>query len=406
MEQNLKKTFINKWSLLREEIEKLKNDDLADWILSNSSQFSEYSSKTWFYLEQIEKYLFFKDALPLLSKDDSFHSIDEKAFDLWNNSEFADVFLRHINSELSIKEATELTLIKLRKHLIILGERHLKNNFMSNSEDYVPQSSLGDVLRNKKLTFLHSNLIQLPNRDIKIFGNSSNETRKFKDEIEKALFIISLYSPLSFQNFNSFTEAIIPIKNNEFVSYSHQELPGYSMINLYNRDFVDLMDDLIHENGHHHLNCYLNQKHLFEELPDLNFYSPWRRTLRPIRGIFHAYLTFFWAFKLFSDLSQNSSLFNPFHRFRKKEIDKIKWRVVEEYYMLNYSFIDLKHAKDQQIINKFGWSLIAKHQQTLDSCPKWIKLIELDLGLFAKDLRNLKKDLRSAELKFQSSRKD
>jgi len=406
MKNNLKKKFEQKWSHLQKKIKNLKEDEVSSWILNNTNLVNKYSSKAWFYLEQIEKYLFFTNSLPLLSKDDTFHSMDEEVFDLWNNSEFAHIFLQHINSQRSIQEATELTLQKMRKHLIHLGERHLKHKLILNYDDYVPQNSLGDFVKNKKLTFLHSDLISLPNLNLKIFGHSINETKKFKDKIEKALLIIATYSPLSFQNFITFTEAIIPIKNTEFVSYSHQELPGYSMINLYDRDFVDLMDDLIHENGHHHLNCYLNQKHLFDENPELNYYSPWRRTLRPIRGIFHAYLTFIWAFKLFTDLTQNSLLYNHLYRFSKKEIAKIRWRVIEEYYMLNYSFIDLKIAKDKQIIKESGWKLISQHQQTLDSYQKWIHLIERDLGLFDKDLKNLKKELRSAELKFQSSRKD
>jgi len=81
-----------------------------------------------------------------------------------------------------------------------------------------------------------------------------------------------------------------------------QSLPGYSSLNMFDRDQIDLMDDLLHENGHHYLNTFLNHQDLINEDDDKIYYSPWRKALRPVRGIYHATFTFFWALELFYQL--------------------------------------------------------------------------------------------------------
>ena len=217
-----------------------------------------------------------------------------------------------------------------------------------------------------------------------------------------ALKIIKTYSPDSWERFKSFTDIIIPINQKEFVSYSHQELPGTSMINLRDRDFIDLIDDLLHENGHHHLNYYLNLEKLIDEPVDNIYYSPWRRTLRPLRGVYHAYFTFFWAFKIFSDLA-SSSLENSQYTFSKQEQEKIFWRVVEEYYMLNYTFLELTWAKKQGLITTRGWSLISEQQIILKRFARKINLWEKKVGTHKKELQELKSTLKKAAKNYKKS---
>jgi hypothetical protein len=164
--------------------------------------------------------------------------------------------------------------------------------------------------------------------------------------INQALNLIKTYSPESYELFAIFTKRIVPIKQKEFVSYSLQALPGHSFINLYNRDDLDLMDDLLHENGHHHLNQYLILEEPLREDPDQIYYSPWRRSLRPIRGIYHAHLTFFFALKLYHDLSLallEDRLDWPMP-MTSKERNKIFLRYAEEWIMLEYTAIDLDRA--------------------------------------------------------------
>jgi hypothetical protein len=170
------------------------------------------------------------------------------------------------------------------------------------------------------------------------------------------------------------------------------------MINLYHRDFVDLMDDLLHENGHHHLNYYLNVSHLIEEPIESIYYSPWRRTLRPLRGIYHAYFTFFWAFKLFSDLLKSQEADSIFNSYEK---EKMIWRAVEEYYMLSFTFEDLKWAKNNGLIHKKGWELVAEQKILIDQKKNDIKKLEKKLNFYKDDLNNLKSALRKAKKDFK-----
>lgn len=248
-------------------------------------------------------YRWFLSELPKLSHDpEVFTSHEEEVFERWNKSEFAGDFLKVLNKGKSVAAASEVALFHFEKHLITLGNRQILKLNDSNSS-YRVQTSLGEKQIGKKMTRMLETTLHLEGKELSLMTHSMKEMKDFSQKIEVALKVIKKYSPDSWDRFGAFTEVIIPIKQSEFVSYSHQELPGFSMINLYDRDFVDLMDDLLHENGHHHLNYYLNISKLIDEPDDLIYYSPWRRTLRPLRGIYHAYFTFFWAFKLFSALS-------------------------------------------------------------------------------------------------------
>ena len=100
------------------------------------------------------------------------------------------------------------------------------------------------------------------------------------------------------------TTRIIPLKAKGVVSFSYRHRPGLSFINCFDRDNLDLIDDLIHENSHHHLNLLLRKHVMYHG--DHNqqiFYSPWRRSLRPLRGILHATFTFTMGAMLFERLS-------------------------------------------------------------------------------------------------------
>ena len=85
------------------------------------------------------------------------------------------------------------------------------------------------------------------------------------------------------------------------VSYASGQPTGRHQI-------LDLIDDLIHENSHHHLNLLLRKHVMYRG--DHNqqiFYSPWRRSLRPLRGILHATFTFTMGALLFQRLSSWAS---------------------------------------------------------------------------------------------------
>lgn len=124
------------------------------------------------------------------------------------------------------------------------------------------------------------------------------------EKCQKATELIAELSSDLREVLSQYTHTITPVYENEVVSYSMAILPGFSCINMANRDYVDMIDDLLHENGHHFLNAALEgEEEIIFEDDDKIFFSPWRRALRPIRGLYHGTFTFYWAYRLFKELS-------------------------------------------------------------------------------------------------------
>jgi hypothetical protein len=391
-------------SLLKKQLKEfnsLPSSHLGRWFDRHHLELKTYSQVKWYFLKQTENYLFITKSLSSLSANpEEFSKYDDVIFEKWNQSEFADVFLKRLNLGMSIKDSSKFALKDFEQHLICLGERHL---FLREKchPYYRVQNSLGEINKKKVPTRLTLGTLHLPEKDLKLFSHSKKESRDQSDKIQRALLVIHEFAPEAWNRFKSFTDVIIPIKQQEFVSFSHQELPGYSMINLYNRDFVDLMDDLLHENGHHHLNYYLNLSKIIEEPSDLIYYSPWRRTLRPLRGIYHAYVTFFWAFDLFSSLASTKNLKSPYYEFSYQEKEKIYWRAVEEFWMLDYTYRDLVKAKKQGLISEVGWSFVQEQRKILLRYRNKIVLWEKKLLSFKDQLKDLKKTLKSSTNLYQ-----
>lgn len=202
--------------------------------------------------------------------------------------------------------------------------------------------------------------------------------------LKEALSIIREFSPDCFSALKEFTHSIIPISDQGIVSFSLQSLPGYSSINLFDRDNIDLLDDLVHENGHHYLNVHLNHSELIIEDDEDIFYSPWRRSFRPIRGLYHAYLTFAWALKLFVDISLNSKIQSV---FSKKEISKIVLRALEEFEMLCFCHSQIEKAYRLKKITGEGMNLYREFRQSVEGAQQ--DLNGLDGHLFDKDKKEL-----------------
>lgn len=382
------------------QLKKIPNSHSSKWLRSHAKELKNYSPEKWYLLEQMKRLIFFYNFnKKLKAVGHEFSSDEDLVFEEWNRSEFADTFLRTLNKGANVKKASELTLHQLDEHLCVLSDRIIFKSNHSNKW-YRPQSSLGDLKKLNKVTRLLESTIVIENFDFKLMTYSLKEMKDFSTRIEVALKIIKEFSPTSWERFASFTQVILPLKDEKLVSYSHQELPGYSIINLYHRDFVDLMDDLIHENGHHHLNYYLNLKKLLDEPLDSIYYSPWRRTLRPLRGIFHAYFTFFWAFKLFSDLSNSHDINTDWYSFEPDEKEKIYWRAIEEFLMLDYVFVDLQWARKNGLITDAGWELILDQRNELKKMSSKVKTWEKHLKKFKKELKDLKIVLKNSRKKY------
>lgn len=364
----------------------------SKWIKDHHSEFSEFSPQRWFFLQQVETLLFFLSQNNETSKVDIFSKEDDEIFERWNHSEFADVFLKLLNKKITLRKASNETMKLFDDHLVSLGNLHLLK-IPSSTKNYRMQPSLGDFKKQKNISKLLETTLHLEGKELGLRTSSLKEMKEFSTKIEVASRVIRKFSPDSWERFSAFTEVIIPIRQEELVSFSHQELPGTSMINLYNRDFVDLLDDLLHENGHHHLNYYLNLEELIEEPIDCIYYSPWRRTLRPLRGIYHAYFTFFWAFKLFSDMVNSKELDSIWYIFSENEKEKIIWRAVEEYWMLEYTYVDLRWARKQGLISDLGWNLIKEQRNKVIKFKSKISVWEKSLKTHKRELLDLKKVL-------------
>ena len=146
------------------------------------------------------------------------------------------------------------------------------------------------------------------------------------------------------------TSRVVPLKAPGVVSFSYRHRPGLSFVNCFDRDNLDLIDDLIHENSHHHLNLLLRKQVLYYR--DRNqqiFYSPWRRTLRPLRGILHATFTFTMGALLFARLSAWAETRRGRTEWRKagltaRHLVRARFRCLEEIESVRYSLQDLEYA--------------------------------------------------------------
>jgi len=102
------------------------------------------------------------------------------------------------------------------------------------------------------------------------------------------------------------------------------------------------------------------------ESEELEFFSPWRKELRPIRGIYHGVITFYWAFVLFEELLTN----NIDKELTSKECEKIKTRLLEEYLMIKSSEKVIHRAYKKKLITKNGLDLC---KQVFDSINNFKK---------------------------------
>jgi HEXXH motif-containing protein len=177
------------------------------------------------------------------------------------------------------------------------------------------------------------------------------------DRIRRAWLTIREAWPEGYKILGLLTSRIIPLKAKGVVSFSYRHRPGLSFINCFDRDDLDLIDDLIHENSHHHLNLLLRKHVLYHG--DCNqqiFYSPWRRSLRPVRGILHATFTFAIGAMLFERLSHWGARGEGRRASGKKrstrsgiELTKTqqlraRFRCLEELESVRYSIQDLEYA--------------------------------------------------------------
>ncbi|MSQ77437.1 MAG: hypothetical protein EXR97_03150 [Nitrospiraceae bacterium] len=224
------------------------------------------------------------------------------------------------------------------------------------------------------------------------------------ERIQRARMVIEQAWPEGYRNLAHLTNRIVPLKAKGVVSFSYRHRPGLSFINCFDRDDLDLIDDLIHENSHHHLNLLLRQAVLYHK--DRNqeiFYSPWRRSLRPLRGILHATFTFTMGAILFERLSS----FEARGKGREArggailtdhQLLRARFRCLEEVESVRYSLKDLAHARKLGWLTPAGWGLVSSLKREIDNVGKRIALFEAAVlkSRYGSELKRHRKELTTA----------
>ncbi|EQC43577.1 HEXXH motif domain protein [Bacteriovorax sp. Seq25_V] len=383
-----------------------------------NSNLDEYCALNWYWFQLIEKMVHVIGLHEELVVSDDFNLSDseDELFNFWNESDYAKSFLTQLNDTKDLLLVSKSHLLLLEQQIIGFYLLHI--GFIPNQEaTYYNIPEIGDgenrvysyrlnaffsdvgtreghivslttdvdtlYVNGKKET----NSINLFSDELLLLSSSSDidsELQTITSSVNKALTVLKEIAPDLHETFTSFTKYIIPINEKGIVSYSMQMLPGYSCINMFERDFVDLIDDLLHENGHHFMNAILNLEELIHEDDEKIYYSPWRRALRPIRGIYHAYFTFYWAYELFYRLALFIEQNPDQQHFNESEVLKIQTRFIEEYYMLTFCESDMKKAnKDGKLtiegfeVFKIIHTRIESHHQSVEAIENRIQSAEI-----------------------------
>ncbi|MDH4083692.1 MAG: HEXXH motif-containing putative peptide modification protein [Nitrospira sp.] len=225
------------------------------------------------------------------------------------------------------------------------------------------------------------------------------------DRIARAWQTIQLAWPEGHEVVALLTSRIVPLQAKGVVSFSYRHRPGLSFINCFDRGNLDLIDDLIHENSHHHLNLLLRKYVMYRG--DHNqqiFYSPWRRSLRPLRGILHATFTFTMGALLFERLSLWGSGLRGAVRWEKagltqRDLQRAHFRCLEEIESVRHSLQDLHYA-DHHLgwLTGSGRRLVEQLAEAIDQVEHESKRFrdEVERSRFGSALRKHIKELRQA----------
>lgn len=204
------------------------------------------------------------------------------------------------------------------------------------------------------------------------------------EQIKKAREYLEIFWEEGFELYSLLTDKVHIVESNGLVSYSHFNEQGISYINFIDRDILESVDDLIHENAHHHLNLILKKyKLLKKDFKEDIFYSPWRKSLRPIYAILHATFTFSFGAILFYNIAKLEKW--TFLDMDEVFKERAYFRFAEETLMVQYSLFDLKWAIGKGLFTAKGISLVESLSKYNEECLSY--------------LPEVKKKIKSKEMK-------
>jgi hypothetical protein len=281
--------------------------------------------ETW--LNSFDEKLFFEEALLVLnrlnSENDLIQFKEDLLFSIKNNFREEDFRFNIIEKSEFSKNILNYNILKIIKELDNILS-HVNNDLISNINSDYYQKTNGKPSKlglDTKLRY-----IKIPKSKIIQIREAENE--------------LSINWKYGYDLYKTLTNKIIIISSPDLVSYSHFTEFGISYINVIDRDLFETIDDLIHENSHHHLNLIIKKFKLLKNLNDnIVFYSPWRQSLRSTYAILHSVFTFSYGALLFENILNNPS------SFMKNNLERVAFRFLEENLMLTYSLFDLQSVE-------------------------------------------------------------
>ncbi len=224
-----------------------------------------------------------------------------------------------------------------------------------------------------------------------------------KDKILQLKFAeeeLQKFFPYGYSLYKILTQKIIIVQSEGLVSYSFFHEPGISYINVIDRNLLQTIDDLIHENAHHHLNLILKKyKILKSKHTQKVFYSPWRKELRGIYAILHAVFTFSFGAKLFFEIVNHWDKCPS--KLTQKDFETCCARFIEETLMLEYSLNDLN--KNLEEFTNHGKKLIATLNKWNHKNKEFLKQFESNVKQkkLLNSISNLKKTLQTSREEYK-----
>lgn len=243
------------------------------------------------------------------------------------------------------------------------------------------------IIKNKSFSFKTDGSPSKNGLDVKLL--KTKVPIRIENRISEAEDQLKFSWEYGYNLYKILTKKIISISSPGLVSYSFFSEPGISYLNLKDRDLFDTIDDLVHENSHHHLNLLLKKFNLLKE-NKYYFYSPWRQELRSSYAILHSVFTFSYGALLFENLIKNPT------PFLVENSQRATFRLLEETIMIKYSLEDLLsisssfYGKGKQILD----FLQLQNRRILSNYDEYN--VNIKLPSYKKRLSELKKSLKIA----------
>lgn len=378
-------------SLIRESKKSIRLLRSTDQEKANTVLNAYKSSKSLAGLEllntSISEFFYFSDILlELDSNKDNFFELKEFLIGGFKDS-FGSEDFRFMEIE-----KDELNFLQFRK--IILGfQKTARRNFWKSKKTLLLRKK-----NNFKTYFVSDSDPSAVGTDVQIQTSKTPQSKI--EQIHKAKEILADLWKEGFTIFEILTDEIHIVQSPALVSYSHFHEQGISYINFIDRSLFQSIDDLIHENAHHHLNLILKKhKIMIEENTEDIFYSPWRKELRSLYAILHAVFTFSYGSFLFFQMMKSRTYIETETDFSMKEI---YFRFLEETYSVEYSLYDLNLCVKKKYFSAEGIFLIQYLKKRNEVNLKFItsnKQIQLSKSQ-KQSIEKLRRELQRARKEF------